>query len=220
MGIAAIDLIATGNTGTDAGTGAAAAPRTSPLVTRPSLPVPGTEPAARLLSAISFAAAGIGTPAMEPLDAGAVAVAATGAAVAAADETATAPTVASVSILAINCSAATVAPSATTSSTSTPADGAGTSRTTLSVSISIRISSTAMASPTFFFHCSMVASATDSDSWGTLTSTIAIWILSKLVFMWGKYAELARGYLVSTKPLSLPNAPSTNAFCCSWCRCE
>ncbi len=32
----------------------------------------------------------------------------------------------------------------------------------------------ATASPGFFFHCSMVASDTDSDSWGTLTSTIAI----------------------------------------------
>ena len=39
------------------------APSTSPLVTRPSLPVPGTEPAGRLLSAISLAAAGIATPA-------------------------------------------------------------------------------------------------------------------------------------------------------------
>jgi hypothetical protein len=32
----------------------------------------------------------------------------------------------------------------------------------------------ATASPAFFFQVSMVASATDSDSWGTLTSTIAI----------------------------------------------
>ena len=26
-------------------------------------------------------------------------------------------------------------------------------------------------------------------------------------------------YFVSTKPLSLANAASTRAFCCSWCRC-
>jgi hypothetical protein len=36
------------------------------LVTRPSLPVPATEPAARLLSAISLAAAGMATPALLP----------------------------------------------------------------------------------------------------------------------------------------------------------
>ena len=59
-------------------------------------------------------------------------------------------------------------------SASTPLAGAGTSSTTLSVSISIRISSISTASPGFFFHCSKVASATDSDSCGTLTSTIAM----------------------------------------------
>ena len=65
---------------------------------------------------------------------------------------------------AISWSLVTVPPSATTSSASTPSTGAGTSSTTLSVSISIRISSIATASPGFFFHCSSVASATDSDS--------------------------------------------------------
>ena len=53
-------------------------------------------------------------------------------------------------------------------------DGAGTSSTTLSVSISMMISSISTYSPGFFFHCSKVASATDSDSCGTLTSTIAM----------------------------------------------
>ena len=77
------------------------------------------------------------------------------------------------------------APSATVNSVITPADGAGTSSTTLSVSISIRISSTATESPTFFFHCSMVASATDSDNWGTLTSTIAMLILFNVFVMLG-----------------------------------
>src|SRR5260363_43024 len=56
----------------------------------------------------------------------------------------------------------------------TPATGAGTSSTTLSVSISMTISSAATASPAFFFHCSKVASETDSESCGTFTSTIAI----------------------------------------------
>ena len=161
---------------TATGWGAAAAftaPRTSPLVTRPSLPVPTTESAARLLSAINLAADGMATPAMETLAGTTVAGAATAARAVAPGAAAT-PALPSVSMRAINCSAATVAPSATTSSASTPAAGAGTSSTTLSVSISINISSMATKSPAFFFHCNRVASATDSDSWGTFTSTIAI----------------------------------------------
>ena len=187
---------------------AALAANTSPLVTRPSLPVPATEPTAKLLSAINLAAAGIATPAMEPLElldtlvVGA-ATAATGVGT---------PALAAVSMRAINCSAATVPPSATKISTMTPADGAGTSSTTLSVSMSMRISSTATASPTFFFHCSMVASATDSDSWGTLTSTMVMLLFLSNSFGGGLPVP---NYLVSTKPLSLANAPSTNDFCCS-----
>ena len=65
----------------------------------------------------------------------------------------------------------TVLPSPLTISTITPAPGAGSSSTTLSVSMSIRFSSRATASPTFLCHCSRVASATDSDSCGTFTST-------------------------------------------------
>jgi len=42
---------------------ACTAASTSPLVTRPSLPVPGTKPEDRLLSAISLEAAGMATPA-------------------------------------------------------------------------------------------------------------------------------------------------------------
>ena len=142
-----------------------AAARTSPLVTRPSLPEPVTEPVAILLSAINFAAEGINTPALllEP-GAGTAAVAATLTATVFTAGADTAPTEACVSMRAISCSAVTVPPSATNISTKTPADGAGTSSTTLSVSTSINISSAATASPTFFFHCSMVASATDSDN--------------------------------------------------------
>ena len=148
---------------TAAGTGVCKACNTSPLVTRPSLPVPVTEPLANWLSAINLAAAGINTSALlaagiataaggaEPIDA-------TGAAAGAA------ATLPSVSIRAINCSALTMPPSSTRISASTPAAGAGTSSTTLSVSISISVSSAATLSPTFFFHCNMVASATDSDS--------------------------------------------------------
>jgi len=92
---------------------------------------------------------------------GKVAVSAPAAAAAAGADAATLP---SVSMRAMSCSAATVPPSPTKISDKTPAEGAGTSNTTLSVSISIKISSDATLSPTFFFHFSMVASATDSDS--------------------------------------------------------
>ena len=154
----------------------ATAARASPLVTRPSLPVPATAEAGMLASDRILAAAGMATPPLLPPAAATGAAAAAGAAAAGAGAAAgaAAPATASVSILAMSWSAATVAPSAWTISASTPAAGAGTSSTTLSVSISIRISSAATASPGFFFHCSRVASATDSDSWGTLTSTIAI----------------------------------------------
>ncbi|OQC09047.1 MAG: hypothetical protein BWX79_01529 [Alphaproteobacteria bacterium ADurb.Bin100] len=200
-----------------AGLGADTAPSTSPLVTRPSLPDPATEPGARLLSAMSLAAAGMATPAMDPPVDGDAAAAGRAAGVAA-DAAAGAAALAlpSVSMRAMSCSATTVPPSPTRTSANTPADGAGTSRTTLSVSISIRISSAATASPGFFFHCSIVASATDSDSCGTLTSMIAISILS----VWSECAVSQLPYLVRMKPLSLANAPSTSAFCCSWCRWE
>ena len=164
---------------TGAGTAAGLAPpataaSTSPLVTRPSLPEPATSPTARPLSASSLAAAGIATSPFEPP----VAVG-TAAATGAADGTATTcrgltPAWPSVSTLAMSWSLTTVPPSGTTIWASTPAAGAGTSSTTLSVSISIRISSMATASPGFFFHVSRVASATDSESWGTLTSTMAM----------------------------------------------
>jgi hypothetical protein len=130
-----------------------------------------------LLSAISLAAAGMATP---PLLVAAAAAAArssgsAGSGCGSTGAAADAPALPSVSMRAITWSLTTVAPSGcTTIRASTPAAGAGTSSTTLSVSISIRISSIATASPGFFFHCSRVASATDSDSCGTLTSTIAM----------------------------------------------
>src|SRR5260221_104695 len=55
--------------------------------------------------------------------------------------------------------------------TSTPSTGAGSSSTTLSVSMSIRFSSRFTASPCFLCQASNVASDTDSESCGTLTST-------------------------------------------------
>ena len=86
--------------GANAGTAAVATaitPSTSPLVTRPSRPVPATEPLANWLSAISLAAAGMATPAIEA----AGAASATGAAADAAAG-ATSPARASVSIRAIS----------------------------------------------------------------------------------------------------------------------
>jgi hypothetical protein len=148
----------------------ATAPNTSPLVMRPSFPVPDIEPADKAWSAINLAAAGIATLDLL-VSAGAFAALATGAAAAGADAL-DADIFPSVSMRAINCSAMTVPPSATKISDKTPAAGAGTSKTTLSVSISIRISSADTVSPAFFFHCNIVASATDSDNCGTFTSTI------------------------------------------------
>ena len=108
--------------------------RTSPLVTRPSRPVPETCAALRLFSAINLAAEGAAIAPFTAAGAGAEA----GAAALGAAATVALP---SLSIFAITCSATTVPPSATIISDSTPADGAGTSSTTLSVSISIKISS-------------------------------------------------------------------------------
>ena len=87
---------------------------------------------------------------------------------------------ASVSTRAMSSPDATVLPSVLRISVSTPDAGAGTSRTTLSVSISMRISSALTASPGFFFHSSRVASATDSESCGTLTS----WMDMFVSFQW------------------------------------
>src|SRR5450830_777928 len=152
----------------------AMAPITSPLVTRPSLPVPATSVADIEFSASILAAAGM---AMSPLPAGdAVSAVGTGAFGVATDLTSSGLTwaEASVSMMAMTSPATTVEPSPLMIWTMVPAAGAGSSRTTLSVSISIRFSSRATGSPTFLCHASMVASATDSDSWGTLTSICAM----------------------------------------------
>ena len=81
---------------------------------------------------------------------------------------------ASVSMVAMTSPDLTLPPSALITLTRTPSAGAGSSITILSVSISIRFSSRATASPTFLCHASNVASATDSDNCGTLTSTSMI----------------------------------------------
>src|SRR6266436_693404 len=154
------------------------ADNTSPLVMRPSRPVPTTCEAARPASASRLAAAGIGAAAFAAAAcAKAPAAKAPGAAASAAGLPAAALAEAG-SIIAITSPATTVLPSGLTICASVPAAGAGTSRTTLSVSTSINTSSSSTRSPAFFFHCSSVASETDSDSCGTLTSTIDIFLCS------------------------------------------
>src|SRR5260370_25585389 len=165
------------------GVGAAAArsiaASMSPLVTRPSLPEPGTVEASIPLSAESlrtdgasgasdgcaFGAAGAGAAAAGGGAAGAAAL--TGAA-AAAGLAPAAPSVISPS----NAPTATVSPSLAAISPSVPADGAGTSMVTLSVSSSTNGSSTATASPAFLNQRPMVASVTDSPSVGTRISVM------------------------------------------------
>src|SRR5713226_6367272 len=152
----------------------------SPLVTRPSLPEPGTVAASRPLSAeilrtegASGASAG-GTLAVVVADAAAdAAAAAAGDAAALADAAAgLAAPVAPSLICPSNAPTATVSPSLAMISPSVPADGAGTSIVTLSVSSSTRGSSTATASPAFLNQRPMVASVTDSPSVGTRISVI------------------------------------------------
>jgi hypothetical protein len=76
--------------------------------------------------------------------------------------------------------AVTVVPSEILISFRIPSAGAGTSRTTLSVSRSARFSSRLTLSPGDLCQATSVASATDSGSWGTLTSMVmrSSWWLS------------------------------------------
>src|SRR5882724_7566016 len=153
----------------------------SPLVTRPSLPEPGTVEASIPLSVESFrtdgasgasegaafGAAGAGAAAAG----GGAAGLAAGAGAAAAG-LAPAPSV----IMPSSAPTATVSPSLAAISPSTPADGAGTSIVTLSVSSSTKGSSTATASPAFLNQRPMVASVTDSPSVGTRMSVMVCFL--------------------------------------------
>src|SRR3954464_5076007 len=165
----------------------------SPLVTRPSLPEPGTVEASTPVSAESFrtdGASGASAGGAFAAGAGAAAAAAAraggglgggrgrlggagGAAVLAAPA---APSV----IWPSSAPTATVVPSAATISLSVPADGAGTSMVTLSVSSSTKGSSTATASPAFLNQRPMVASVTDSPSVGT---RISVMVFSLIVIV-------------------------------------
>src|SRR5512146_896330 len=146
------------------GAGCCTAPSTSSLVTRPWRPLPcrlaaSTSCACASLRADGETAAGW-AGALTRSGAGAATVAATGRATAA------------VSIWAMTSPLVTFVPSALMIFARTPLSTAGSSSTTLSVSMSIRFSPSATASPTFLCQVSSVASETDSESCGTLTSTM------------------------------------------------
>src|SRR5229473_5419112 len=157
----------------------------SPLVTRPSLPEPGTVAASIPLSAEilrtdgasgasaggALAGAGAGTAAAGGGGGGAGAAALAGAAAG----LAAAPAAPSL-ICPSSAPTATVSPSLAAISPSVPADGAGTSMVTLSVSSSTSGSSTATASPAFLNQRPMVASVTDSPSVGTRISVIVCFL--------------------------------------------
>src|SRR5438477_5215707 len=150
------------------GAGGLVVPSTSPFVPRPPRPLPAIEPASTPFSSASLRAEGMAGAA---IGAGFAAGAGAGAAFAC---TCTAGAAAlalpSVSIVAMTSPAFTVPPSPLMIFASTPSAGAGSSSTTLSVSMSIRFSSRLTASPTFLCQASKVASATDSESGGTLIS--------------------------------------------------
>src|SRR5258708_1359372 len=153
-----------------AGAGACNKFVTSSLVTRPPRPLPLICEGSRLLSAAIFFADGM-TAGDSVLVAAASAVLVLGGLAAATAEAAPAGAFASVSMVAITSLLATVPPSPLMTLLNSPDAGAGSSSTTLSVSMSIRFSSRLTNSPCFLCHDSNVASATDSDSAGTFTST-------------------------------------------------
>src|SRR6185437_14650817 len=158
----------------------------SPLVTRPSLPEPGTVAASIPLSAeilrtdgASDASVGGAFEAAAADDAAAGDDGgAAGAGLAGAAPGLTAAPAAPSLICPSKAPTATVSPSLATISPSVPADGAGTSMVTLSVSNSTSGSSTATASPGFLNHFPMVASVTDSPSVGTRISAMVIIFLA------------------------------------------
>ena len=139
----------------------------SPLVTRPSLPEPGTVAASTPLSAASLRTEGA-SGVSAGCDFGGTAGGAGAAGAAGLVTAAPAPS----RIWPSSAPTATVSPSLAAISPSTPAAGAGTSIVTLSVSSSTSGSSTATASPGFLNHLPMVASVTDLPSVGTRMSVM------------------------------------------------
>src|SRR6516225_5526349 len=155
----------------------------SPLVTRPSLPDPGTVAASIPLSAESLrtdGASGASTGGAFVSAGGVLAAgagggdggAALGGAAAGLSAAPAAPSL----ICPSSAPTATVSPSLATISPSVPAEGEGTSIVTLSVSSSTNGSSTATGSPAFLNQRPMVASVTDSPSVGTRISVMVCFL--------------------------------------------
>src|SRR5580692_10188904 len=182
----------------------------SPLVTRPSLPVPGTAEASTPVSAailrtegakgasVAFRGTGgcagacRGAIGSGPAPIGlVVSVFCSGRPVG----TAPAPSLIEPS----RAPTATVSPSLTATSARTPAAGAGTSMVTLSVSSSTSGSSTATTSPDFLNHLPMVASVTDSPRAGTRISAIGPFLI--------RTAPTTEAKNFFCLPLSVPRRP-------------
>src|SRR5450759_898699 len=143
---------------------------TSSLVTRPLGPLP-----CKLLASTSFSRASLRT------EGGTAEL--TAACGAAGRVVAAWAVTAAVSICAITSSLVTFSPSALMILVSTPLLEAGSSSTTLSFSTSIRFSPSMTASPTRLCQVSRVASDTDSDNWGTLTSMMLMVCCSRIRFV-------------------------------------
>src|SRR6516162_4035214 len=148
----------------------------SPLLTRPSLPVPATLAASMPDSAASLRTDGA-SGASADLAAGAACRGGAGCGCEGVGEVAAGAAFAAGATPSLiwprSVPTATVSPSLAAISASTPAAGAGTSIVTLSVSSSTSGSSTATASPGFLNHLQMVASVTDSPSAGTRISAMS-----------------------------------------------
>src|SRR5215469_3891668 len=147
----------------------------SPLLTRPSLPVPATLAASMPDSAASLRTDGA-SGASADLAAGAACRGGAGCGCEGVGEVAAGAAFAAGATPSLiwprSVPTATVSPSLAAISASTPAAGAGTSIVTLSVSSSTSGSSTATAAPGFLNHLPMVASVTDSPSAGTRISAM------------------------------------------------
>ena len=152
---------------------ASSAPSMSPLVTRPSRPVPATEAVERPLSAAMRCADGMAGASdfAAGTGAGAGAGAAAFGASAFAAGLAAAPALPS-AIAPSKAPTTTVSPALTEMDSSAPSAGAGTSTVTLSVSSSSSGSSRLTASPSFLNQRATVASVTDSPIAGTLISVL------------------------------------------------
>ena len=166
---------ARGGAATAAAAGAGAlfsAAKASPLVTRPSFPVPCTLRTSRPVSAPMRCTLGGATVAATGAGAGVGggAAGAGAAAFGAAFGARPAPALMRPSTAPMP----TVVPTSATISSNTPASGADTSTLTLSVSSSTKVSSLAIASPAFLVQRATVASVTLSPSVGTTISVIAL----------------------------------------------